>query len=291
MTSKTSVYQRVTDAVLAELARGTAPWRKPWQATFGLPRNVISRRPYHGINTLALMTRALVAGYEVNEWLTFKQAKDMGGFVRRGEHGQPVVFFRRIPADQDEEETTRWVHRTYTLFNVSQCADIPVPGSPTLAWEPIAAAECIVEMAGVPVRYGGDSAYYSPQQDQVTLPPRASFDSVSGCYGTLLHELVHASGHESRLNRSFGDRGSDAYAWEELIAELGSAMLSAVVGVPTPDYPNVAAYVDVWRRRMQRDARAIGEAAAEAQKAADWLLARAGLSSEPDSENRKERVP
>jgi antirestriction protein ArdC len=290
MASKTSVYQRVTDAVLAELARGTAPWRKPWQAAFGLPRNLISRRPYHGVNTLVLMTSALTAGYEANEWLTFKQAKDLGGFVRRGEHGQPVVFFKQVSAGQDRDEETswRWVLRTYTVFNAAQCADIAVPRPPTLTWEPVEAAERVVARAGVPIRYAGGTAYYSPQQDRITLPPRPAFDTVGGFYGTLLHELVHATGHESRLARPFGPRGSDAYAWEELIAELGSAMLSAVVGIPASDYPNIASYVDAWRRRMQRDARALGEAAAKAQKAADWLLAKAGLSLPGDSEQDSE---
>ena len=149
--------------------------------------------------------------------------------------------------------------------------------APQLAWQPVEAAERIVEAAGLPVRYEGVEAYYQPGRDMITIPPRPFFPTVMGFYETLLHELVHATGHESRLARPFGLKGTEAYAWEELIAEMGSAMLSVIVGVPAPDFPNVAAYLDFWRGRMQRDAQAICEAAAAAQKAVEWLLQTAGL--------------
>src|SRR5512135_3452088 len=153
-----SVYQRVTDQVLAELAKGTAPWRKPWRAEAGLPRNLISRKPYRGVNVLTLMSGALAAGYGTNWWLTFKQAQELGGFVRRGEHGLPVVFYKRVAEGvtaygtdkEDEAPDVRWhsVLKTFTVFNVSQCADISVPQPPRMTWQPLEAAEQIVEAAG-----------------------------------------------------------------------------------------------------------------------------------------------
>jgi antirestriction protein ArdC len=282
----TSVYARVTDQVLAELAKGTAPWRKPWRVEFGLPRSLNSRRPYRGVNVLTLMTSALTASYPTNWWLTFIQAREQGGHVNKGEHGVPVIFYDRTPAVTTTEydasgellvTNTHWrpVLKVYTVFNASQCSGIPVPEMPRLAWQPIAAAERITE--AVRVRYKGVEAFYEPQGDVITMPPRPFFNDQIGFYETLLHEFVHATGHESRLNRLFGLRGTETYAWEELIAELGSAMLSVIVGVPAPDYPNVAAYVESWRTRMARDAQAIAEAAAAAQKAVEWLLGKAEL--------------
>jgi antirestriction protein ArdC len=281
-----SVYVRVTESVLAELEKGTAPWRKPWRAEAGLPRNLVSRKAYRGVNVLTLMSGALAASYPSNWWLTFLQAQELGGFVRRGEHGCPVVFYKRIPDspvaygtdEEDEVPDVRWrsVLKTFTVFNACQCSGIPIPLPPTLTWKPLEAAEKIVEAAGVPIFYAGVEAFYEPKRDLITVPPRTFFDSPSGFYETLLHELVHATGHESRLDRP-GTFGSDAYAWEELIAEMGSAMLSVVVGIPAPDFPNMASYIHSWRRRMERDAQAICEAAAAAQKAVEWLLDKAGL--------------
>ena len=283
-----SAYARVTDQVLAELAKGTAPWRKPWRAEFGLPRNLDSRKPYRGVNVLTLMAAALGAGHASNWWLTFNQARQQGGHVSKGAHGMPVVFYDRTPAVTTTKydgngdlivTNVRWrpVLKVYTVFNVGQCVDIPAPEMPRLAWQPIAAAERIADALGVPVRYMGVEAFYQPQNDAITLPPRTYFADQIGFYGTLLHELIHATGHESRLHRPFGSFGDAVYAWEELIAELGSAMLAVSVGVPAPDFPNIAAYVESWRSRMQHDAQAIAEAAASAQRAVEWLLDKAAL--------------
>jgi len=285
-----TVYQRVTDMVLAELDKGAAPWRKPWRVEFGLPRNLESKRVYRGVNVLTLMSSALASGYDANWWLTFNQAKTLGGHINKGEHGYPVVFYKRVPLDGDgkeddaDEETAsasvgRWrsVLKVFTVFNVSQCSGITAPAAPKLAWQPLAVAEQIAEAVSLPIRYEGVSAYYDPKQDRITLPPRNLFDSAIGFYETLLHELVHATGHTSRLDRPFGAQGSEAYAWEELVAEMGSAMLAVITGVPAPDFPNFASYVDCWRKRMQRDPQAICEAAASAQKAVEWLLNKAGL--------------
>jgi len=286
-----SVFARVTDLVLAELAKGTAPWRKPWHVDFGLPRNMQSGKAYRGVNVLTLMTTALAVPYPHNLWLTFNQAKERGGHVNCGEHGVPILFYKKALLDADGEvleETEagastigmRWrpILKVYTVFNVNQCACIELPASaPQAPVDPVATAEQIVEAVGVPVRYEGTQAYYQPKRDLITLPPRTTFESTSAFYGTLLHELVHATGHQGRLNRTYGAFGDSLYAWEELIAEMGSAMLSVITGVPCPDFPNIAAYVGSWREKLQQDDRAISEAAASAQKAVEWLLVKAGL--------------
>lgn len=286
-----SVYARVTQQVLRELENGTAPWRKPWRAEFGLPRNLDSRKPYRGVNVLLLMSSALSAGYGANWWCTYQQAQKLGGHVNRGEHGFTIVFYQRTPVDAEEDEPEqaaagkrdaryRPVLKTYVVFNaVGQCSGIAVPEAPRPAWQPVEAAESIAEAMSVPVRYCGAEAFYQPARDLVTMPPRSCFDSATGFYSTLLHELVHATGHESRLDRPFDFRGTEGYAWEEVVAEMGSAMLSAIVGIPSPDFGNTASYVDHWRKRMQRDPQAVCEAAAAAQKAVEWLLMKAGLAS------------
>jgi antirestriction protein ArdC len=284
-----SVYERVTEQVLAELAKGTAPWRRPWRVEFGLPRNLDSRKAYRGANILTLMSTALAVNYPTNWWVTYKQAQALGGHVDRGAHGVPIVFYGRTPSEttthadaQDELVITnvRWrpVLKVYTVFNIGQCSGIVAPETPQVAWQPIAAAERITASAGVPIRYHGSETYYQPGKDVITMPPRPAFDTETRFYETLLHELVHATSHESRLARPLGLRGTEQYAWEELIAEMGSAMLSVVAGIPAPDFPNMAAYVDAWQSRMRRDPQAICEAAAAAQKAVEWLLTKADLA-------------
>ncbi len=287
-----SVYERVTEMVLAELAKGTAPWRKPWRVDFGLPRNLESGKSYRGINVLVLMSAALGAGYDANWWVTYNQAKERGGHVNKGEHGYPILFYKKLLLDADDEPVSeveagesgagmKWrpILKTFTVFNVTQCSGVaaPAPAGPPVAIDPVATAERIVEAAGIPVRYEGVKAFYQPQRDLITLPPRTFFDSASGFYGTLLHELVHSTGHQSRLGRPYGHFGSEVYAWEELIAEMGSAMLAVITGVPSPDFPNIAAYIDSWRAKLGSDARAICEAAAAAQRAVEWLLKAADL--------------
>ena len=251
-----------------------------------------SHKPYRGVNVLTLMFAALSADLPSNWWLTYHQAQALGGHVNRGEHGLPVVFYQRTPAitetragAQDDEllvTTTQWrpVLKVYTVFNVAQCAGITAPEPQPLPWQPVEAAERITEAADIPIRYQGAAAFYQPQADQITMPPRPFFPTVMGFYETLLHELIHATGHVSRLQRPFGPEGSETYAWEELIAELGSAMLSVITGVPAPDFPNIAAYVASWRQRLERDPQALGEAATTAQKAVEWLLAKAGMPLE-----------
>ena len=275
---KRSIYERITDAIVVDLEQGVAPWVKPWNGSADpVPHNAATRRAYRGINHLLLGMRCYADGYRTNGWLTFRQAQERGGTVRRGEKGTTVVLFK--PLDQDEASVSsfskpRAVIRAFTVFNIDQTeglddlvptADAPIP------WDPHESAECVIDQSGADIRHQGFQAFYASSRDCVYLPERSSFPSSDGYYATALHELSHWTGHKSRLNRDFSGRfGSEAYAVEELIAELSAAFLSAHCRIPGQlQHSN---YIASWLKVLNSDKRAIFMAAAQAQKAADYLL-------------------
>ena len=275
-----SAYDKVTNAIIAKLEEGTIPWRCPWSSI--MPRN-IQGREYHGINVLLLGMQ----GYQSPFWLTFNQCKTLGGNVRKGEKATPVVFWRWIESkdevNQDTGEPKRIPFlRYYSVFNIQQCEGITPPELPadTTPKDPIAAAEAIV--AGYPdpprITFGGTSAHYVPSLDTVNVPHRADFDSSESYYDTLFHELVHSTGHPTRLDRkSLTDTaarfGSDPYAREELVAEIGAAFLCHEAGIDAPILDNEAAYtLASWLRRLKNDSKLVVIAASQAQKAAEHIL-------------------
>ena len=275
---KRSIYERITDAIVVDLEQGVAPWVKPWNGSADpVPHNAATRRAYRSINHLLLGMRCYADGYRTNGWLTFRQAQERGGTVRRGEKGTTVVLFK--PLDQDEASVSsfskpRAVIRAFTVFNIDQTeglddlvptADAPIP------WDPHESAECVIDQSGADIRHQGFQAFYASSRDCVYLPERSSFPSADGYYATALHELSHWTGHKSRLNRDFSGRfGSEAYAVEELIAELSAAFLSAHCRIPGQlQHSN---YIASWLKVLNSDKRAIFMAAAQAQKAADYLL-------------------
>lgn len=284
-----NVYEIITARIVALLEAGTIPWQKPWSTVSGggLPRNLASGKGYRGVNVFLL--HAL--GYESPWWLTFKQAQERGGHVRKGEHGAPVVFWKWLETDQvDEEGRARRVPllRYFTVFNVAQCEGIDAPGPATAEQStqrehtPIEAAEGIV--AGMPLRptisHGGDRACYSPALDMVKMPEPVTFKSAEDYHNVLFHELTHSTGHETRLNRK-GVSGSDGewsafgstpYAREELVAEMGAAFLCGQAGIVERTLDNSAAYVAGWLERLRNDSKLVIVAAAQAQKAADFIL-------------------
>jgi antirestriction protein ArdC len=278
------VYRIVTDRIVAQLEQGTVPWHRPWKSggPAGAPRNLASGRPYRGVNVFLLSS----LGYSSPWFLTCRQAKERGGHVRAGEHGAPVVFWtwrdKRRAADDGSEECERYaVLQYYTVFNVAQCEGIAAPGVPTTAADvaPIESAERIV--AGMPdapmISHGGNVACYSPSLDVVRMPARAAFDSPEAYYSTLLHELTHATGHARRLNRpTLMDAcafGTTNYSKEELVAEFGAAYLCAIAGIENvATLQNSAAYIAGWLRRLRDDARLVVHAAAQAQRAADYII-------------------
>lgn len=285
-----STYQRITDSILRHLERGVVPWRQPWEsrATGAPPRNVRGT-PYRGVNVVLLRAQAMACGYTSPVWLTFRQARQLGGHVRRGEKGAPVVFRRFVErgerveeADGETRERIRRVPlaRLYHVFNVAQTEGTGLSAeAPERAPEPerIAAAEARVAAYPDPPRIeeGGDRAFYVPSRDLIQLPKREQFHAPERRYSTLLHELAHSTGHARRLAREgITDRilfGSHTYSFEELVAELAAAMLCGVAGIDAATVEASAAYVDHWRRRLSEEPRLILRAAAQAQRAADWI--------------------
>ncbi len=280
------VYSIVTDQIIAALERGVIPWRKPWQTAGSSadPRNGRTGRQYRGVNWFLLQ----LAPFDCNRWVTFKQAGEMGGTIRKGEKSSLVTFWKMLDGTDKEtgEEKKIPMLRYYRVFNLTQCEGIELPADqkPILAeHERIAAAEAIV--AGMPqrppLRHTGGRAYYTPALDSVTMPELGRFHSAEEYYSTLFHELTHATGHASRLGRikETASFGSDPYAREELVAEMGAAYLCARAGIAQPILENSAAYIQNWLKRLKDDRKLIVTAAAQAAKAADFI---AGPMPEPD---------
>lgn len=284
----TDVYEIVTERICKLLEQGTVPWQQPWSVATGQPRNLVSKKPYRGINIFLLAA----TGYSSPYWLTFNQARQLGGTVKKGEKGSMVVFFK-VDKVQDrndpEKESTRWILRYYTVFNVSQCEgiDAKVPAIETKDdVDPIEAAEAII--ANMPNRpdisYEGSKAFYSPLIDKITLPPKATFNGGPEFYSTAFHEMTHSTGHESRCNRKEGMTnikfGSESYSKEELVAEMGSAFLCAEAGIVDRTINNSAAYINSWLKVLKGDKYLVVRAASGAQAASDYILNRKAKSED-----------
>jgi antirestriction protein ArdC len=269
-----SVYEIVTEHILSELENGVVPWRKPWHTL--PPANLVSKKPYRGINVFLLA----FAGYGSQYWLTYRQASALGGNVRRGEHGTKIVFWKcktreRETADGEIEERKSAFLRYYTVFNLEQTeglrALLALP--PALPIEP---AETIVEGMPNPPAFELDArAAYIPSTDTITMPSRTAFDTPAEYYSTLFHELTHSTGHPKRLGREGIEKiqpfGSEDYSKEELVAEMGSAMLCGIAGIDQVTIGNSAAYLQSWIKRLKADSRIVISAARAAQEAADYI--------------------
>jgi antirestriction protein ArdC len=271
-------YENITDRIVGLLEQGTVPWHKPWNVSTGLPRNLITKKPYRGVNPFLLMA----AGYESPHWLTFRQAIQLGGSVKKGEKACPVVFWKHLEMTDKESGELEKVPllRMYFVFNVAQCEGLKnIPAEDASSFAATEAAEIVAGMPDQPVvKHGMTRAYYSPSSDTVGMPERKRFDTQDAYHATLFHELVHATGHEKRLKRqSITERngfGSDPYCKEELIAELGSAFLCGHAGIVERTIDNSAAYLEGWLNQLKEDKTLIVYAAAQAQKAADFILGR-----------------
>ena len=281
-----NVYEIITEKITAQLEVGVVPWRKPWVAA-GAPKNLVSKKEYRGVNVFLLGASKYVSPY----WLTYKQATELGGNVRKGEKATMIVFWKvsnyRDPDAQDGEissaDKTSFLLRYYNVFNVEQCENLPAEKIPTIETrenEPIAECERIVaEMPQRPaVGHSGSQAFYSPRTDSVNLPAVNLFNSPEDYYATTFHELTHSTGHSSRLGREGieerAEFGSTRYSKEELIAEMGSAFLCAEAGISARVIDNQAAYISGWLTKLRNDKRMVVFAAAQAQKASDFILNR-----------------
>lgn len=271
------VYAIVTERIIAHLEKGVVPWQQPWTKS-GPPRNLVTGKPYRGINTLLLGS----LNYAQNVFLTYKQARELGAHVKKGEESQIVVFWNwqekenRITKEKEKIPFLRY----YRVFNVAQCEGIPkekLPPAFQRVHNPIKACEEIIAtMPNRPaIRHNKHEAYYSPTQDYINMPKPETFKSGEHYYGVLFHELVHSTGHTSRLNRKeVMDNqgfGSDRYSVEELTAEIGASFLKSNAGIPNEHLKDSAAYIQHWLKELKNDKRFIVHASAQAQKAADYI--------------------
>jgi antirestriction protein ArdC len=282
------VYAIVTEKIINLLEQGVVPWRRPWTSA-GLPRNLVSKKPYRGINHFLLSASKYVSPF----WLTIRQSNQLGGHIRKGEESTIVVFWKVEELEHDSEDIDseepddknqrRLLLRYYRLFNLEQC-ELPqavvdkLPKIETHQHEPIAAcAEIIGCMPNAPeIVHAGSKAFYSPVADRVTLPPMELFISAEEYFASCYHELIHSTGHKKRLARESileaVPFGSAVYSIEELVAEMGAAFLCAESGISPAVIDNQAAYVGGWLKKLRDDRKLVVHAAAQAQKAAEYVL-------------------
>ena len=283
------IYQEVTDRIIGYLEQGTAPWKNPIKRGTGdgWPKNMDSGKRYRGINVFLLGLTAWERGYSSDYWMTFKQASEKGGSVRKGEKGSLVTFFKMYATTdkQTGEPVEIPMLKHFTAFNVEQIDGIEIPDAPKSnpsdqPFEPLEAAERIVDgYAPKPSIHhdGGKRAFYRPADDSVHMPTHERFDRNDSYYTTLFHELAHSTGHSSRLDRGLDTNlapfGSPDYSREELVAEMGAAFLSAAAGISPPTIEQSASYLQSWINVLKGDKRLVVSAASAAQKAADLILA------------------
>lgn len=291
-TEKRDVFRKVTDAIVHAIEQGVGTWRMPWHTSgrFAFsPINIVSHKPYRGINTVCLWAAAQAKGYERGEWGTYQQWQERGGQVRKGEKATLVVFwkFAHDSAETDSADgdaprsgSRLLFTRGYSVFNAAQVDGYAPAIDPDMPMsERIEHADAFFTQIGANVRHGGNQAFYAPATDHIQMPPFAAFREAIGYYSTLAHEHTHYTATASRCNRQLGKRfGDNAYAAEELIAELGAAFTCAHLGLSTEPREDHAQYIQSWLRVLKADSRAIFTAASKGQQATDWLIQRAGES-------------
>jgi antirestriction protein ArdC len=277
--SQKDVYTIVNERIIDQLTKGTIPWHMPWSKG-GIPMNLISKRPYQGINLMLLA----YMGYEQNLFLTSKQLNELGGSIKPDEKPHIVVYWNYFEKEQEGEETAskkkQAYLRYYTVFNVAQCNGIPptmIPPKANPEFRSIEICDQVVkEMPLCPtIKHKEQKAYYDPLRDFVNMPKQTSFKTEEGYHTTLFHELIHSTGHRSRLDRKdvveMHEFGSEPYSHEELVAEIGACYLNSHVGIES-QFEHNTAYIQGWLKRLQNDRKFIFSAARHAQKATDFIL-------------------
>lgn len=275
-----TIYDQITATILRQIESGVPPWRQPWSGNSWIPTRENGDR-YRGINVPILLGAQSAAGYESGRWLTYKQAQARGGHVRKGERATTIVYastWTAIEQNENGEEKTRAVPflRAYSVFNVAQCEGLPAdPAADKPENVRFADGEMLIARSGATIEHGDFGACYVPRLDTIRLPRFESFRSGDDYYSTAFHELVHWTGHASRLNRLHNDArfGNEHYAREELVAELGAAFICGATGMNSSPREDHAGYLDSWCKVLRSDSRAIVHAASQAQKAADYLVA------------------
>lgn len=284
--TKIDVYQKITDQIVSAIEKGAGKWEMPWHAHADVPRNV-GGKAYRGINTVALWSTAIDKGYEAQVWATYQQWLERGAQVRKGEKSASVVFwkFTRFASSEETEDSEQDsgrvvpLARMYHVFNVAQVDGYTVAQPQTTPkHERIRNADDFFGGLGGRLVHAEPKAYYRPATDTINMPRLDLFRDAESYYATLAHEYTHWTAHEKRCNRELKGRfGSEAYAAEELIAELGAAFLCGHLGISPEPRPDHAAYVDSWLRVLKGDKRAIFTASSKAQNAVDWMVAQQAL--------------
>lgn len=279
--TKRDIHQEITDQIVACLERGTLPWHKGWagdRPAFTLPRRATGEF-YQGINVLLLWIAAQERGFTADTWMTFKQAKKVGGHVRKGERGTRIVFYSAMERENDDGDTIAIPFlKPYTVFNVQQIEGLPCDMTPDMfgdeadaAHDPTPALEAFFAATGADIVNDGTSPCYRPATDRIHMPRLGQFETVAGYYGTLAHELIHWTGHRARLDRFKMGQKTEDYAFEELIAELGACFLTARLGAEY-SAENSAAYIGSWLKALKNDKRFVFRAASAAQRATDFAM-------------------
>lgn len=273
------VQQEVTNAIIAQIEGGVMPWAQPWRGTGIMPINGLTRKAYRGANVLFLWGASMSKGYAANIWYTYKQAESVGGQVRKGETGTTIVKWLPIESKEKEADGSSkrggMIARAYTVFNLAQIDGIPE--TPNVAQLDESARVDIAEsfFSAITFRHtpNGNAAYYTPSTDTVTMPAFGSFVDAARYYDVLAHELAHWTGADSRLKRlERTPFGSEAYAQEELTAELSAAFVMATLGLSSTPRPDHASYIASWLGKLKGDKRYIFTAASKAQAATDYLF-------------------
>lgn len=273
---KTDIYQTVTDSIIEALEIGVKPWVCPWVRqgqVSGLPSNLTTGNAYNGINIMLLWCSAAKQGFNDSRWLTYKQAQELGAQVRRGEQGTAAIYYKTLEKENDQGDIDRIpMIKSFTVFNVNQIDGLNLDVEPLseTTFDPLPNVEALIQRSGAKINEQGAQAFYNPSIDEIWLPERQRFVEAAGFYATGLHELVHWTGAKHRLNRDKGGKfGSEGYAFEELIAELGSAFLIADLGVIGEIQHD--SYIASWLEALKNDKRYIFKAASAASKAHRFL--------------------
>lgn len=278
-----NIYKTITNQIIADLENNHLPWEQPWDGT-NIPTNLKSKKAYRGINILILWSMAMKYQYSSNYWLTFKQAKELGGTVKKKSKGTPILFYMEIVKKVENKETGEetekkiLIPKYYNVFNLVQTEGIKINTANENDFNPVSKAEDIIHNSGAVIKEGSSGAYYRSDIDVIGIPKRSLFEAVEGFYNTLFHELSHWTGRKDRLNRELNNKyGESKYAFEELVAELGASFLSSTAGLSYSTQH--ASYIKSWLKLLKGDSKAVIKAASLAQKACDYVLTKCDGSS------------
>src|SRR6202046_1333359 len=297
-TDKQDIYTRITNQIVSHLEKGVKPWVRPWNAEHGRITRPLRHngKPYSGINVLSLWASAMAQNFAAPVWMTFKQASELDAHIRKGERGSLVVYADSIKRKETDEKTGDEIDweipflKGYTVFNVEQIEGLPevyyAKAEPTL--DPVTRiehAEKFFAALGATIRHGGNRAFYSNAAEVMQVPPFESFQGANSYYVTLAHECTPWTGSKARLDRDFGGHrfGSEGYAVEELVAELGAAFLCADLELALEPREDHASYIATWLKELATDNRAVFTAAAHAQRAAEFINNRAAAAAQVTS--------